>query len=76
MALVIRAAPKEPAGKLLEGVPNDFGSVEAFGQLFFTQGLVPFELSSALLMVAIIGSIAVARGRNKHEMAAKTEVES
>jgi NADH-quinone oxidoreductase subunit J len=76
MALVIRAAPKEPAGKLLEGVPNDFGSVEAFGQLFFTQGLVPFELSSALLMVAIVGAIAVARGRNKHEMAAKTEVES
>lgn len=43
--------------------PNDFGTIDTLGRLLFTQGLVPFELSSALLMVAIIGAVAVARGK-------------
>ena len=42
----------------------EFGSVEAVGQLVFTRGLVPFELSTALLIVAAIGAIAVARSRH------------
>lgn len=54
-------APKQ----LLASAPNDFGSVEQFGRLLFTQALLPFELSSALLMVAIVGAIAVARGHGK-----------
>jgi len=41
----------------------DFGGIEAFGWTLFTDGLVPFELSSALLMVAVLGAVAVARGR-------------
>lgn len=65
MALVVSAAPKDPAAKLLVDAPQDFGSVDSFGTLLFTQGLVPFELSSALLMVAIIGAVAVARGHGK-----------
>jgi NADH-quinone oxidoreductase subunit J len=48
-------------------VPSDFGSVDAFGRLLFTLDLGPFELSSALLMVAIIGAVAVARGHHKHD---------
>lgn len=44
--------------------PGDFGGVDAFGRVIFTEGLVPFELSSALLMVAIVGAVAVARGRH------------
>jgi NADH-quinone oxidoreductase subunit J len=42
---------------------NDFGSIEGMGRLLFTKGLAPFELLSALLMVAIVGAVAVARGR-------------
>jgi NADH-quinone oxidoreductase subunit J len=42
---------------------NEFGGIDAFGRILFTHGLAPFELSSALLMVAIIGAVAVARGR-------------
>lgn len=53
--------------KLLASVPQDFGSVDAFGRVVFSEALVPFELSSALLMVAIIGAVAVARGRSKSE---------
>ena len=41
----------------------DFGSIDAFGWTLFNDALVPFELSSALLMVAVIGAVAVARGR-------------
>lgn len=47
-----------------------FGSVDAFGQLLFTDWLVPFETSSFLLMVAIIGAVAVARGKQPDPQAA------
>lgn len=38
-----------------------FGSVRAVGGTIFTDGLVPFELATALLIVAVVGAIAVAR---------------
>jgi NADH-quinone oxidoreductase subunit J len=41
----------------------DFGSIDSFGWSLFHESLVPFELSSALLMVAVLGAVAVARGR-------------
>jgi NADH-quinone oxidoreductase subunit J len=44
-------------------VPATFGSIDAIGSVLFSDALVPFELSSALLMVAVIGALAVARGR-------------
>jgi NADH-quinone oxidoreductase subunit J len=66
MALVYFAAPKEKL-PLLASTDNDFGSVDAFGRLIFTQALLPFELSSALLMVAIVGAVAVARGRHRSD---------
>jgi NADH-quinone oxidoreductase subunit J len=42
----------------------DFGSIDHFGRVLFSYGVVPFELSSALLMVAVIGAVAVARGKD------------
>jgi len=47
-----------------QGVAADYGSVEAVGKLLFSRGLVPFELATALLIVAAIGAIAVARARH------------
>jgi NADH-quinone oxidoreductase subunit J len=72
MALLITTAPKAsgPAAPNLPVPTNDFGSVDAFGRILFTHGLVPFELSSALLMVAIVGAVAVARGRTRAEVSA------
>ena len=73
IALLVKSAP--PAtnpGALLPSAPNDFGSVDTFGRILFTQGILPFELASALLMVAIIGAVAVARGRAKHEIPQQT----
>ena len=47
----------------LQNPGHDFGGIDAFGRVLFSDGIVPFELSSALLMVAVIGAVAVARGK-------------
>jgi hypothetical protein len=41
------------------------GSVEAVGQQLFNKAVVPFELTTALLIVAVVGAIAVARSRHQ-----------
>jgi NADH-quinone oxidoreductase subunit J len=67
MSLIVRTAPPVAKNHLLAAPPTDFGTVESFGRILFTDALVPFELSSALLMVAIIGAVAVARGHHKSD---------
>lgn len=47
----------------LTPITSNFGGIDAIGKAVFTEYLVPFELSSALIMVAIVGAMAVARGR-------------
>jgi NADH-quinone oxidoreductase subunit J len=42
-------------------VPGDFGNIETAGELLFTRYLLPFELLSVLLLVAIIGAILATR---------------
>jgi NADH-quinone oxidoreductase subunit J len=42
-------------------VASDHGSVELVGRELFSKQLVPFELTTALLIVAAVGAIAVAR---------------
>jgi NADH-quinone oxidoreductase subunit J len=44
-------------------VAPDHGSVESVGRALFGPGLFAFELVTALLIVAVVGAIAVARGR-------------
>lgn len=45
-----------------KGLPNPFqGSVEKIGTHFLTDLLLPFELLSILLLVALIGAITIAR---------------
>jgi len=46
---------------------DQFGGVLAFSKSLYAGGVVPFELISVLLTVAIIGAIAVARGRTAAE---------
>ena len=57
---VVRASTGHMAMSLPEPA---FGGIDAFGSVLFADALVPFELSSALLMVAVVGAIAVAKGR-------------
>ena len=47
----------------IHNTDHDFGTIDAFGRSLFAVGFVPFELSSALLMVAVVGAVAVARGK-------------
>lgn len=44
-------------------VAASFGSIQAVGKLLFTQFLYPFELTSVLLLVAILGAVVMARRR-------------
>jgi NADH-quinone oxidoreductase subunit J len=53
-----------------------FGGIDAFGSVLFSDALIPFELSSALLMVAVVGSIAVAKGRQGVRSLTKAEREA
>jgi NADH-quinone oxidoreductase subunit J len=56
--------------------PDDsFGGIDAFGSALFADALVPFELSSGLLMVAVVGALAVARGRQGHKSMSKSELD-
>lgn len=58
---LVRFGPAQP----------EYGSVEAVGGLLFGPGIVPFELATALLIVAVVGAIAVARSR--HEVHKKSD---
>jgi NADH-quinone oxidoreductase subunit J len=49
---------------------GQFGGVEALGTVIYREALVPFELAGVLLLVAIVGAIAVARGRSAAEVEA------
>jgi NADH-quinone oxidoreductase subunit J len=53
------------AGKLttFAKVPPGHGTIEAIGRQLFTTDLVPFEISGALLLIAVVGAVAVARGK-------------
>jgi NADH-quinone oxidoreductase subunit J len=55
----------------------ELGSIDAFGRELFTRGLVPFELATALFVVAVVGAIAIARGKTKAPLeAAETKGEA
>jgi NADH-quinone oxidoreductase subunit J len=59
-ALVVKAATE---AKPAPDVPNTFGTIEVLGREVFTSKVVPFELTGALLLVAVVGALAVARGK-------------
>ena len=56
----IRAVPERAAVPV---DPSQFGTVKAVGRILFTQYLLPFEATSLLLLVAIVGAVVVAKER-------------
>jgi NADH-quinone oxidoreductase subunit J len=62
-ALSLLASARQGALTLLPAPPNGLGTVDAIGHELFTAKLVPFELSGLLLLIAVIGAVAVARGK-------------
>ncbi len=62
LAVIIRAV--QQLGRMsMPRVGGDFGTVRAVGRLLFTQYLLPFEVTSVLLLVAIVGAVVVAKAR-------------
>jgi NADH-quinone oxidoreductase subunit J len=57
------AAAFSVAGGSVRSLPADFGTVKAVGTVLYTQYLLPFEATSLLLLVAIVGSVVVAKER-------------
>jgi NADH-quinone oxidoreductase subunit J len=47
----------------MKSIDENFGTVKAVGRLLFTEYLLPFEATSLLLLVAIVGAVVVAKER-------------
>ena len=62
-ALTVLAKAAGPATTMFGAAPRGLGTIEGIGKELFTTALLPFELSSALLLVAVVGAVAVARGK-------------
>jgi NADH-quinone oxidoreductase subunit J len=62
---VIAAAIYKASGSFppMREVTASFGTVKAVGQTLFTDFLLPFEATSLLLLVAIVGAVVVAKER-------------
>jgi NADH-quinone oxidoreductase subunit J len=55
----VRIAPSAPG--MGEGVSSLGGNVQTLGWMLYTDYLVPFEVASMLLLVAMIGAIVLAK---------------
>ena len=56
--VVFESLPAEAAA-----APAGFGTVAGVGRLLFEQFILPFEATSILLLVAIVGAVVVAKGK-------------
>ena len=63
LLVVVWAAIRQAGEMPLRNVPGGFGTVKEVGKLLFTQYLLPFEATSVLLLVAIVGAVVVAKQR-------------
>ena len=61
LGAAISRLPDQAMGPLAN--PDRFGTVKAVGQVLYTQFLLPFEVTSLLLLVAIVGAVVVAKER-------------
>jgi len=61
LVALVAYASREVAGAEPAVVAADFGTVKAVGRALFTQYLLPFEATSLLLLVAIVGAVVVAK---------------
>jgi NADH-quinone oxidoreductase subunit J len=73
---VMRAAMAVHRTMPMPAPDASFGGIDAIGSVLFSDAIVPFELSSALLMVAVIGAVAVARGRQGSRTPSRTDQET
>jgi len=58
---------------IIAGASDNFGSTEQVARLLFGRYLYPFELTSILLLAAIVGAVVIARKENRDEIESKAE---
>jgi NADH-quinone oxidoreductase subunit J len=64
LAVLVAAIARAGEGMAPMRVPDGaFGTVKAVGNVLFTEYLLPFEATSLLLLVAIVGAVVVAKER-------------
>ncbi len=61
LEVVVIVNGSELAHRAQASLPADFGSVKAVGVELFTHYLYPFELTSVLLIVAVLGAVVMAK---------------
>jgi len=62
LCLVVLAI-SDSRGESMAKVTSDYGTVRAVGRILFNQYLLPFEATSVLLLVAIVGAVVVSKQR-------------
>ena len=63
LASVLASAIARGSDDGMRAVDASFGTVKAVGSVLFTEYLLPFEATSLLLLVAIVGAVVVAKER-------------
>ena len=65
MAAVLASAIAQAGARVgdMPRVEASYGTVKAVGNVLFTEFLLPFEVTSLLLLVAIVGAVVVAKER-------------
>ena len=61
---------------IIAGVSDNFGSTEQVAKLLYGRYLYPFELTSILLLAAIVGAVVIARKENRDEFESKAETKA
>lgn len=61
LVLLFRSQPSNPVGPYTGDMIKNIGHTELLGREMFTSFLLPFEITSILLLVAIIGSVVLAK---------------
>lgn len=56
-----RGKISQPVGDITNAVINQYGHTELIGKAMFTDFLLPFEVTSILLLVAIVGAVILAK---------------
>jgi len=63
LAVLISGGLREPEAAAGTALPQGYGETEELARLLFTRYALPFELTSLLLLVAIVGAVVLARKR-------------
>ena len=62
--LVVVASLQSSVKPEVSSLPEGFGSVEQVAERLFSVHLLPFELTSVLLLIAVVGAVVLARRRS------------